>query len=305
MVISPQAAERVRVHAPARTFVQLPFWIGVDKKIYEAHGLNIEPIVMASPIAVAALARGEIDFLTTGDSAANAIVRGFKFKIIFIYGAHNLFSLMVTPDIRKPEDLKGKKIGVTSFGGSSHFSAAKAIAFLGLDPNRDVTILQVGGGAARMLAMESRAISGAPLAPPETEIVKERFGAWPIVANDNEILSSEPSTTGLLTSESTLASKPDLVKRMVQATANSVRFVNDERNEEELIRLIQNGWKLSRSVALASLRSVRRLYDARDIPSDAVQRALIQLQRERYKIPREVRPEEVFDLNVARSLVTK
>jgi len=67
------AADRVRVHAPARTFVQLPFWIGVDKKIYDAHGLNIEPIVMASPIAVAALARGEIDFLTTGDSAANAI----------------------------------------------------------------------------------------------------------------------------------------------------------------------------------------------------------------------------------------
>lgn len=88
-----ESADRVRVHAPARTFVQLPFWIGVDKKLYEAQGLNIEPIVMASPIAVAALSKGEIDFLTTGDSAANAIVRGFKFKIVFIYGSHNMFSL--------------------------------------------------------------------------------------------------------------------------------------------------------------------------------------------------------------------
>src|ERR1043166_6245795 len=108
------AAERVRVHAPARTFVQFPFWVGIDKKFYEAEGLQVEPIVMAPPIAIAALSKGEIDFLTTGDSAGNAIVKGFKFKIIFVYGARNLFSLMATPDIKKGEDLRGKKVGGTS-----------------------------------------------------------------------------------------------------------------------------------------------------------------------------------------------
>lgn len=294
--------DRVRVHAPARTFVMLPFWLGVERKLYEAQGLQIEPIVMASPIAVAALSKGEIDFLTTADSAANAIVRGFKFKIVFLYGSHNLFSLMVTPDIKKPEDLKGKKIGVTSFGGASHFTAQKAIAYLGLDPARDVTILQVGGGSARMVAMESKAISGAPFTPPETEIMKERVGAWPIVSNDVEILSAEPSTSGLLTSESILQSKPAIARKMLQATANSVRFINDEKNEEELVRSIQSGWKISRPIALASLRAVRKSYDASGIPPEKMQRALIQLQRDRYKIQREIRLDELFDFGLARSL---
>lgn len=84
---SVRGADRVRVHAPARTFFMLPFWIGVERRFYEAQGLQVEPIVMASPIAVAALSKGEIDFLTTGDSAANAIVRGFKFRIIYLYGS--------------------------------------------------------------------------------------------------------------------------------------------------------------------------------------------------------------------------
>lgn len=212
---------------------------------------------------------------------------------------------MVTPDIKGAEDLKGKRIGVTSFGGASHFSAQNALALIGLDTNRDVTIVQVGGAAARMLAMETRAISGAPLALPDTEMVKERFGAWAIVGNENEILSSEPSSSGLLTREAMLQNKPDIVRRMVQATAHSVRFVNDERNEEELTRLIQNGWKIPRAAALGSIKAVRKLYDPRGIPSESTQRALIQLQRERYKIQREVRLDEVFDFSVARSLQAK
>ncbi len=182
LVLLPQiagAAERVRVHAPARTFFQLPFWIGIDKKFYEAQGLHVGADRHGHTNCDRGALKGEIDFLTTGDTADNAIVRGFKFRIILVYLSSNLFSLMVTPDIKRPENLKGKKIGVTSFGGNSFYSAQKALTSLGLEVGRDVTIIQVGGGAARMLAMETRAISGAPLAPPDTEIVREKFGAWP------------------------------------------------------------------------------------------------------------------------------
>jgi ABC-type nitrate/sulfonate/bicarbonate transport system substrate-binding protein len=290
-------AERVRVHAPARTFVQFPFWIGIDKKFYQAQGLQIEPIVMATPIAIAALSKGEIDFLTTGDSAGNAIIRGFKLKIIFVYGARNLFSLMATPDIKRAEDLKGKKVGVTSYGGTSFFSAQLALESLGLEIGRDLTIVQVGGGTARILAMETRAISAAPL--------KERFGAWPIVSNESEIFSSLPTASGLTTSETLLQSKPDVVKKMVQATMTSVRYVNDERNEGELVRYIQESWKVSRAAALGSLRSVRKLFDPRGIPPDADLIEILRLQRARYGIKREIKPDELFDFTVLRNLQAK
>jgi NitT/TauT family transport system substrate-binding protein len=296
------AADRVRVHAPARTFFQLPLWIGMDKKFFDAQGLHIEPIVMPTPIAIAALSKGEIDFLTTGDSAGNAIMRGFKFKIILVYLSNNLFSLMVTPDIRRAEDLKGKKIGVTSFGGNSFYSAQRALTSMGLEGGRDVSIIQVGGGSARMLAMESRAIHGAPLAPPDTEIVKERFNAWPIVSNESDIFSTEPSSVGLTTTEAILQTKPDIVKRMVQASLQSVRYVADEKNEEELVRLIQQSWKISRAASLGSLRSVRKQLHVNGIlPNNGID-AVIRLQRNRYQIQREIKPDELFDFNVVRSL---
>jgi ABC-type nitrate/sulfonate/bicarbonate transport system substrate-binding protein len=308
MLLLPQgigAVERVRVHAPARTFVQFPFWVGIDKKFYDAQGLHVEPIVMATPIAIAALSKGEIDFLTTGDSAGNAIIRGFKFKIIFVYGARNLFSLMATPDIKRAEDLRGKKVGVTSYGGTSFFSAQMALVSLGLEIGRDVTIVPVGGGTARMLAMETRAISAAPLTPPDTEMVKERFGAWPIVSNESEIFSSLPTASGLTTSEAILQSKPELVKKMVQATITSVRYVNDERNEDELVRYIQESWKVSRAAAAGSLRSVRKLFEPKGIPSDAALKEILRLQRARYEIKREIKPDELFDFTVARNLQAK
>jgi NitT/TauT family transport system substrate-binding protein len=299
------AADRVRVHAPARTFFQLPLWLGMDKKIFESYGLHIEPIVMATPIAIAALSKGEIDFLTTGDSSGNAIIRGFKFKIILVYLSNNLFSLMVTPDIKRADDLKGKKIGVTSFGGNSFYSAQGALNSLGLEVGKDVSIIQVGGGTARMLAMESRAIHGAPLAPPDTEIVKERFNAWPIVGNESDIFLNEPSSVGLTTTETILQTKPDIVKRMLQASLQSVRYVVDERNEEELVRLIQNSWKLSRAASLGSLRSVRKLLHTNGILPNSGIDAVIRLQRARYQIQRDIKADELFDFALVRSLQSK
>jgi hypothetical protein len=79
-----------------------------------------------------------------------------------------------------------------------------ALESLGLEIGRDVAIVQVGGGTARILAMETRAISAAPLIPPDTEIVKERFGGWPIVSNESQIFSSLPTASGLTTSETIL-----------------------------------------------------------------------------------------------------
>ena len=92
---------------------------------------------------------------------------------------------------------------------------------------------------------------------------------------------------------------------MVQATITSVRYVNDETNQEELVRYIEESWKVSRAAALGSLRSVRKLFDPKGIPSDAELKEILQLQRARYEIKREIRPDELFDFTVARNLQAK
>jgi hypothetical protein len=81
--------------------------------------------------------------------------------------------------------------------------------------------------------------------------------------------------------------------------------VADEKNEEELVRLIQQSWKISRSASLGSLRSVRKQLHANGIlPSSGID-AVIRLQRNRYQIQREIKPDELFDFNMVRSLQAK
>ncbi len=103
-----------------------------------------------------------------------------------------------------------------------------------------------------------------------------------MVGNESEIFSSDPSSVGLTTSESILQSKPETVRKMVQATMQSVRYVTDEKNEEELVRLIQESWKLPRGASLGSLRSVRKVLNARGILSEAAIKDVLRLQRARY-----------------------
>ena|SRR5437016_12176715 len=136
------------------------------------------------------------------------------------------------------------------------------------------------------------------------------FTALPLIlhrclSNESQIFSSLPTASGLTTSEVILQSKPELVKKMVQATMTSVRYVNDERNEEELVRYIQESWKVSRAAAVGSLRSVRNLFDPKGIPSDADLKEILRLQRSRYEIKREIKPDELFDFTVLRNLQAK
>jgi hypothetical protein len=92
---------------------------------------------------------------------------------------------------------------------------------------------------------------------------------------------------------------------MLQASLQSVRYVADERNEEELVRLIQNSWKLSRATSLGSLRSVRKLLHTNGILQNNGIDAVIRLQRARYQIQRDIKADELFDFALVRSLQSK
>jgi hypothetical protein len=71
------------------------------------------------------------------------------------------------------------------------------------------------------------------------------------------------------------------------------------------VRYIQDSWKVSRPAALGSLRSVRKLFDAKGIPSDASLKEILRLQRSRYEIKREIKPDELFDFTVVQNLQAK
>jgi NitT/TauT family transport system substrate-binding protein len=139
-----------------------PMLATVDGGYFRKYGLDVKPLVMSgSSTAIAALLSGNVSFITiAGSGVINAHLSGSD--AIMIAGTMNFppYELVVSRDIKKIEDLKGKRIGIARFGGSADFLARWALEENGLKPGKDVVILQTGGNPERLAAVTQGAIDG-------------------------------------------------------------------------------------------------------------------------------------------------
>jgi NitT/TauT family transport system substrate-binding protein len=137
----------LRVSYPAPVTVYLPLWVASDVGFFRKNGVEVELVnVGSSPIAMAAYLSGEIDILGGGGSAGpNAYLRGQRDLVFF--GAMNnkfVFSIFAHPSIANLSGVRGKRVGVTRFGGTMDFATRYVLRQAGLVPGRDVTMVQIG-----------------------------------------------------------------------------------------------------------------------------------------------------------------
>jgi NitT/TauT family transport system substrate-binding protein len=142
------------------TPTNVPVLAGVDGGYFKKYGLDVKPLVMSgSSTAISAMLSGEVSFITiAGSGIINAYLAGRD--AVMIAGTVNYapYELVVSKDIKKMEDLKGKKLGIARFGGSADFLARWALEKYGLKPGKDVVILQTGGNPERLAAVANGAI---------------------------------------------------------------------------------------------------------------------------------------------------
>ncbi len=158
LVVQTQAADRVRVGYSSITANRLPFWLWQEAGIFARHGLAAELLLIPSgTTAVQSLVAGEVQLLTaTGTTAVAAALRGADLAIIGSLGVID-YKLVAPPQIRTPNDLKGKRVGITRFGSFTDFGSRRVLRHIGLNPEKDVILLQTGiaGAAQRLMAMFS------------------------------------------------------------------------------------------------------------------------------------------------------
>jgi ABC-type nitrate/sulfonate/bicarbonate transport system substrate-binding protein len=114
-------AAPLRIAYSSISGAMLPLWVAKDKKLFDKHGVDVE-LTYIRGVAIEALIAGEVQFVRASPpSVIRSTLRGADLAVIANTINVPLFSLMTRADLKRPEDIKGKKIGVTGLGDSPDF----------------------------------------------------------------------------------------------------------------------------------------------------------------------------------------
>ena len=210
-------------------------WVAQEAGYFARHGLDSSLIYVASSSKLApAMMAGEVPIAVMGGEAVvNAALGGAD--LVFVAGVLNrpVFFIVVTPDIQRPEDLRGKAIGVSRYGASSDFATRLALRHWGLEPNKDVAILQLGGIPEILAAMKAGAVKGGAMSPP-TNVRARREGYRDLVFTAD--LGFFPHDA-LVTTRTYLRQHEDAVRAYMKAYAEGVRrYKSDKAIGVEVIK---------------------------------------------------------------------
>jgi NitT/TauT family transport system substrate-binding protein len=219
------AADKLTGFYSARTMSQSMPWIAEEAGLFRKYDLDFQLVYIASaPLVTAALLGGDAQVaISGGEAIVRAHAQGVS-DLVFIASAKNTLthSILGKADIKKPEDLKGKKVGVSRLGGNSHYFAIQALRKNGLEPT-DITFIQTGGQVENLAALFSGAVDAAIMTGPAggTKAAAQGFN-YVIYGPDLQIPFAAAT---LVTRRSILAARGPALEKFVRATAEAMKII--------------------------------------------------------------------------------
>jgi ABC-type nitrate/sulfonate/bicarbonate transport system substrate-binding protein len=224
------AADRlVGVHS-AQVLSQSMPWIATEAGLFKKYDLDFHLVfISSSPVATAASLGGDAEVQVTGAIGnVRAYVQGSK-DLVFIGGIKNFLThnILAKPEIRRPEDLKGKTMGVGRFGSNTHYFAIQALRRLGMDAARDVQMIQTGGSPETVAALVAGKVeSAAIVAPGDAAAIAQGFR---IVVNGAELRIPYGATV-LVTLRSVIGKRGPVIGRFMRAMAEAAKILHTDKN---------------------------------------------------------------------------
>ncbi len=220
-------SKRIPVAYSAISATQTAFYVAKEWGYFEKYGLFVDPVYVASGSKVAqAVIAGEFPVALAGGAVISANLAGGD--IAFIGGVVNVpaFYVIVHPSIKKPEDLKGKTIGVTRYGSSTDFSIRYLVKKWGMEPDKDIKILQMGGQPEIVAGMQAGVIQGGVLSSPAD--FKAKKAGFKLLVDFKKVGIAYP-TVSLVSARSFIKKDPQTVKAFLMAYSEAVERVYHDK----------------------------------------------------------------------------
>src|SRR5262245_48471886 len=246
------AAEQVMIATPSRGLFEFPVVVAMRNGYFRTEGLDVQKIQTQPEIAVKALLAGEVDYVSAWGATVQAAMTGAPIKVVAAMVSRPLHGLILRPELRIGRRLKGKTLGVASAGSGIDYLSRSAIRYLGLDPGRDVKIIDTGESLLRVAALkdgsiDATAVDVALAVKAEEEGMKRLLHLGDII---------DLPISGLAVTAAKLATHREQIKKFIQATFRGRALSSRKGPRPSASSRVNSGSRPLRRLKLMTLRFI-------------------------------------------------
>jgi NitT/TauT family transport system substrate-binding protein len=303
--VAPAAGQMTRLNVgySAISADQLPAWVAKEAGIFQKNGLDVQLIFFTGgTTAILALVSGDVPMTqVAGPGLVNSALAGSD-SVFVAAGITSLnYVLMGRPDVKKPEQLKGGTIAISRFGSATDSIARFALRKIGLTPGKDVTLVQVGSGPARLDATMTGRVTAAVINPPSSFIAEKKgLNVLADIAQMGLVFQH----TGAATTRRFIKEHPEVVRRYVKAHVEAVHriWTDKEITVRALARYMGQG--IEREILEKSRASIltEALLPKKQVPSLEGLKTVLEEIAERDPRAKAAKPEQFVDFTFIREL---
>src|ERR671915_1127833 len=226
------AQERMKIAYSSADASNAVWFLALDAGLYRKYGLDVELVfIQSSTTSVSSVVSGDIQVAnSSGGAVASAAVAGANLVMTACYINTLPYELVVQDTVKSAEDLRGKSVGISRVGSASDVAARVLIKGLGLEPVKDVPIMQVGGPSERAAAFRTGKIVGFPSPPGTIHLAKGMPHRIMISTADFQRRFDFPYICST-TTKSYLASNREILRKLTMALVEATHFLKTRKQE--------------------------------------------------------------------------
>jgi len=235
-VANVAAQQRIAASYPGIAGYNIPFWVGLETGAFKKVGLDVDAVLISGGTkSMAALLSGGTDFAhVSGGVSAQVALGGAEVTIVGTVCNSMSAGVIAAKEIKSYQQLKGKKIGIASFGGNNEIGLRYAFKKNGINPDKDVTFLQLGGERNRLTALERGVISATIMSPPGLFVAE---GAGFSRLGDLNTMGMRYPELSIVARKRDLKERRDIVRRYLRAHLDAIRTM--KTNRDATVRVIE------------------------------------------------------------------
>ncbi len=273
----------------------LPFVIAEERGFFKSEGLNAVVVIMQNQVVVNGVLSKNVDYGGTFSNFVGAAMAGLPVRIVMSVMDGSDHVLVTSANIKRVEDLKGKIVGISSFGGTPHSEVIAVLRKYGMNSEKDVTFLQIGGSSSRYAALDSGTIHAAMLVPPFNKIARQKGFNELVTFND----VMQIPLGGVAVQVDKIKEAPAEIVKIIRALFKGVDYIQNRKSE--ILSLMEKSWGVKDAeVREGMYQDLIGLYSRSGIAPDETMRNVIRLVQETRKSGGNIAVSDVVDWSFAK-----